>query len=335
MSSAIAFIHWDNYACGPTGHGLLVGETVTFNSRQERLHKLNRGDWLWLVARCPEDQQHYFVAVLVVEDLRRNSSDSPLGHAFGEFAIIADRERSRDLGKAFPAEGLLRAFSFETGRSIKFGASIGQSLQTIRVLAPDDERVMQTTLGRLDRSSATLLETPFGLWTKCDLVFARYFLKNWSARSLSLAFLLYDSPPVLPPSAPVFIHSDKSVRILAAFRRSLFVSGYKPTVEEAERLAERERVWQTFRAETVDPPSKLDFNAFWDRQHGVRSLFIMDNLIDLPRPVPFREYGRALEWGYPTGVGYRYLTLSQSVMMLRATGLSSSLCEPFLSALLS
>ena len=335
MGSAIAFIHWDNYACGPTGHGLLSGETVAFSSRQQRLHKLGRGDWLWLVARWPEDQQHYFVSVLVVEELRRNASDSPPGNAFGEFAIIADRQQSRDLKKTFPAEGLLRAFSFETGRPIKFGASIGQSLQTIRVLAPDDERVMQTTLGRLDRSSAALLDTPFGLWTKCDPVFARYFLKNWHSRRHPVAFLLYDSPPVLAPGAPVFIHSDKSVRILAAFRRSLFVSGYKPTVEEAERLAERERVWQAFRAETVDPPSKLDFNAFWDGQHGVRSLFIMDNLIDLPHPVPFREYGRALEWGYPTGVGYRYLTLSQSVMMLRATGLPSSLHEPFLSALFS
>jgi hypothetical protein len=271
--------------------------------------------------------------LLVVADLRRNASDNRLGHAFGEFAIVADRLRSRDLGKMFPAESLLRAFSFETGKQIKFGASIGQSLQTIRVLSPDDERVMQTTLGRLDRNAATSLDTPFGLWTKCDLVFSRYFLKNWHARRHPLAFLLYDSPPALPPGVPVFIHSDKSVRILAAFRQSLFVAGYKSTVEEVERLAERERVWQAFRAQTVDPPSKPDFDAFWDGQRGVRSLFIMDNLIDLPRPVPFREYGRALEWGYPTGVGYRYLTLSQSVMMLRATGLPSSLCEPFLSAL--
>lgn len=106
-------------------------------------------------------------------------------------------------------------------------------------------------------------------------------------------------------------------------------------MEEVERLAERERVWQAFRAETVDPPSKSDFNLFWDRRSGVRSLFIMDNLIDLPRPVPFKEYDRALEWGYPTGVGYRYLTLFQCVMMLRATGLPKSFHELLLSALLS
>lgn len=156
MSSAIAFIHWDNYARGFTRYSLLSGETITFNSRQERLHKLNRGDWLWLVARCPEDQQHYFVAILVVEDLRRNAADSPLEQAFGDFAISADTHRSRDLAKMFPAEGLLRAFIFETGRPIKFGANIGQSLQAIRVLAPDDERVLQIALERLDHNSAIL-----------------------------------------------------------------------------------------------------------------------------------------------------------------------------------
>ncbi len=217
MNSAIAFIHWENYTYGPTGHGLFVAETVTFNSRQERLHRLSRGDWLWLVARCPEDQQHYFVAVLLVADFGRNPVDSPPGRAFGEFAVIADREASRDLGKTFPAEGLLRALNFETGKPIKYGAGLGQSLQTMRILAQEDERLLRTTLSRLDRDSATVLDMPFGLWTKCDHVFAEYFLKNWGANHRPLAFLLYDSPPVLPPGAPVFIHSDKKVRILATF----------------------------------------------------------------------------------------------------------------------
>jgi hypothetical protein len=35
-------------------------------------------------------------------------------------------------------EGLLRAFQFETGKPIKYGATIGQSLQTLRILSPDD-----------------------------------------------------------------------------------------------------------------------------------------------------------------------------------------------------
>jgi hypothetical protein len=43
----------------------------------------------------------------------------------------------------------------------------------------------------------------------------------------------------------------------------------------------------------------------------------MDEVVPLARPCQFKEYGRALEWGYPRGVGYRYLTLSQSYTLLR------------------
>ncbi len=52
-------------------------------------------------------------------------------------------------------------------------------------------------------------------------------------------------------SAPVFIHSDKNLRLLARFREAQFVAGYKPTIEPDERLAERERVWQTHRDGTL------------------------------------------------------------------------------------
>jgi hypothetical protein len=45
----------------------------------------------------------------------------------------------------------------------------------------------------------------------------------------------------------------------------------------------------------------------------------MDNLSEFSAKVPFKVYGRALEWGYPMGVGYRYLTLSQSLLLLRTS----------------
>ena len=179
------------------------------------------------------------------------------------------------------------------------------------------------------------MESPFGLWTKCDSVFGNYFKKNWEARTEPLAFLLYDSPPVLPVGAPVFIHSDKNLRLLASFRTSKYVSGYKPTIETVERLAERERIWSTFRCSTIDPPEKAQFDQFWDSQHGVRSLFIMDNLVEVPIELPFKHYGRALEWGYPMGVGYRYLTLSQCLLLLRATAVSADIRESFMTPLLN
>ena len=65
--------------------------------------------------------------------LTRNPSDSEKGQQYGEHAIVCDRAKSLDLGKQFPAEGLLRALVFETDRPIKYGANIGQSVQTLRL----------------------------------------------------------------------------------------------------------------------------------------------------------------------------------------------------------
>src|SRR5436190_15325374 len=121
MASAIAFIQWDNYTNGLDGCGFFAADPLTFNSRQERLHLLGVDDRLWLVSRCPEDQQYYFIGVLHIAELRRNPPDSSVACAFGEFAIVAERACSQDLGKKFPAEGLLRAFEFDSRRPIKFG----------------------------------------------------------------------------------------------------------------------------------------------------------------------------------------------------------------------
>lgn len=334
MPDGIAFIQWDSYKVGFGGNGFFLDDPLAFNSRQQRLHNVGVGKRLWLASRCPEDGQHYFVGVLRVRELRRNQPESNTARSLGEFAVIGDRSESLDLQTRFPGDGLLRALEFETSRPIKFGASIGQSLQTIRLLSPADERVLNCSLERLLAGSDLHLETPFGLWTKCDGVFADYFWRNWKARRQPLAFLLYDSPPSLPDGAPIFIHSDKKLRLLAAFRGIQYVTGYKPTADADERIAERERVWTAFREPTLNPPSKMEFDEFWDSQHGVRSLFIMDNLVEVPVELPFKMYGRALEWGYPMGVGYRYLTLSQCWLLLRATELTeairNALMEPLL-----
>jgi hypothetical protein len=321
MPSGIAFIQWENYQSKKHGKSLFEKEPLTFNSRQQRLHKLTAGDRLWLVSRCPEDSQYYFVAVLHIAELHCNPPPSDVARQYGEFGIGADRVKSFDLRKSFPCEGLLRAMHFEPDKPIRFGASIGQSLQTVRLLSGSDERVLDASLGRFIHGEGPVLDGPFGLWTKCDCVFADYFWKNWSAKAEPLAFLLYDSPPVLAPRSPVFIHSDKNLRLIASFRQSHFVAGYKPTVDPVERIQERERVWTQFRANTLNPPLKTDFDAFWDAQHGVRSLMLIDNFSQLTN-LSFKQYGRALEWGYPMGVGYRYLTFSQCLLLLRASGLS-------------
>jgi hypothetical protein len=63
-------------------------------------------------------------------------------------------------------------------------------------------------------------------------------------------------------------------------------------------------VWHTHRANTIDPPTKDEFDKFWAAQHDVRGLFIMDEVVEVSERVAFKLYGRALEWAYPMGVGY-------------------------------
>jgi len=178
------------------------------------------------------------------------------------------------------------------------------------------------------------MDSPFGLWTKCDAVFADYFLTNWDARREALAFQLYDSPPVLQAGAPVFIHSDRLLRLVARFREAQYVAGHKQTVDADERIAERERIWTTYRARTLNPPEKREFDAFWESENGVRALFLMDCVSLVPNALPFKVYGRALEWGYPLSVGHRYLSLSQVALLLRACELPGDSSASYLAALL-
>jgi hypothetical protein len=334
MAAGVIFMQWDSYVGGPNGPPFYSEEPLAFNTRQERLHRLAAGDRLWLVSRCPDDGQYYFVAALRIAQLIRNPPGSAKATLFGEYAVHADRSQSHDLGRRFPAEGLLRAFTFETARPIKYGGSIGQSLQTLRLIDPGDERVLDAILNTIRKGGGPPHTIPCGLWTKCDGVFADYFLKNWVRSREPLAFLLYDPPPSLGTGAPVFIHSDKSLRLLARLREGQFVAGHKLTVEAEERRAERERVWQTHRAGTIDPPTKEEFDRFWEAQHGVRGLFLMDEVAELPEPVAFKLYGRALGWGYPMGVGYRYLSVPQSVLLLRLAVMPPGVHEIHLKAIL-
>jgi hypothetical protein len=316
MASGIVFMQWDNYETASGQPVFFQRQELTFNSRQDRLHKLSSGDRLWLVSRCPSDQQYYFIAVFQVASQKHNTPGTREAE-YGEYAIVADRAQSHDLGKRFPAEGLLRALEFDSLKPIKYGANIGQSLQTLRLLNAEDAQVLTEQLQRLLEGRGVAPDAPFGLWTKCDRIFADYFLKNWEQRKEPLAFLLYDPPPVLQPQSPIFIHSNKHLRLVARFVSGHFVAGHKFTADKEERIAERERVWTTYRAKTIDPPTKAEFDAFWEKQHGVRALLIMENVLPVPEPVPFKLYGRALEWGYPTGVGYRYMSFSQSLLLLR------------------
>ena len=98
------FVQWESYSGDSGTQSLFSSDPLTYNSKQERLHQLAEGDQLWLVSRLPTNQQYYFVSMLFVLEKKRNSTESREGQLLGEFAIIADRSRSRDLGSRFPAK---------------------------------------------------------------------------------------------------------------------------------------------------------------------------------------------------------------------------------------
>ena len=65
----------------------------------------------------------------------------------------------------------------------------------------------------------------------------------------------------------------------------------------------------------------------------MRGLFLMDEVAEVPQPVGFKVYGRALGWGYPMGVGYRYLSVPQSLLLLRLAATPSSVNEVYSQAI--
>ncbi len=331
MPDAVAFIQWVHYAGSASSTALFDQPQLSFSSKQHRLHELDRGDILWLVSRCPEDRQYYFVAALSVSACGVNESSSDRGRLFGVHRVDCDRLSSQALGRRFPAEGLLRALLFDSRKPIQYGASIGQALQTLRFLDGQDQALLRTTLARLHSSSSRTLDHPHGLWTKCDAQYARYFAANWTDRKEPLAFLLYDPPPALEPGAPVFIHSDRHLRLIARFAGAEFVAGHKATIAEDERLEERERVWASYRQNTNQRPPKAEFDEFWEAQEGVRGLFLMDELHCVCRPPVFKTYGAALQWGYPRGVGYRYTSLTQSLLLLHCAAVPEEVLDSFFS----
>src|SRR5262249_37575127 len=146
MATAVLFMRWGSYLGQEGQPAFFAQDPLTFNSRQERLHQLAPGHRLWLGSPCPHDWQDSFVPPLRIAELTRNAPESDKAVQFGEFAVVLDRSQSHDLARDFPAEGLLRAFVFETGQPIRYGASIGQSLQTLRFLDASDERILNALL---------------------------------------------------------------------------------------------------------------------------------------------------------------------------------------------
>jgi hypothetical protein len=320
MPSLITYIQWGNYA-GEDGMPPLFGvEPLAYNSNQDRLHLAEPGDTLWLVSRCPEDKQYYLVAKLTAARQERNGPESDFARLFGQYRLVMNRTMSRDLNRSVPAEGVLRAMTFDPAKPVRHGSSLGQSLQSVRMVSSIDEELLESVVARLDDPPAGAFKLVRGLWTKCDLEYAEYFRINAAAGREPQAFLLYDPPPSLPDGAPVFIHSDKAIRLIARYRASQFVAGHRFTCDAVDRDQERERIWRQFREGTINSPDRAAFDRFWIAQNGVRALLLLDQFHWLVQPLSFKSYSRVLDWGYPTGVGYRYLSHWQCACLSRWCG---------------
>ena len=173
MPDAVCYLGWESYVNGPDGRGFFAQEPLSFNSRQGRLHQVSPGDHVWLVSRDPDNRQYYIVGVLRVAERRTNEPGGELATAYGEYGVVAHRVGSYDLARRFPAEGLLRSLSYETGKPIRHGASVGQAIQTIRFLSASDTLLMNYCLNRVLKGSEPQPGL-CGLWTKCEPVFAEY-----------------------------------------------------------------------------------------------------------------------------------------------------------------
>jgi hypothetical protein len=65
------------------------------------------------------------------------------------------------------------------------------------------------------------------------------------------------------------------------------------------------------------------------KARGISSFFMIENR---PRAADTLLYG--LEWGFPMGVGYRYLSVPQSVLLLRLAVVPPGVNEMYLQAIL-
>jgi hypothetical protein len=53
---------------------------------------------------------------------------------------------------------------------------------------------------------------------------------------------------------------------------------------------------------------KKEFDDFWERQGGVRSLVIMGDLVEIKKNIRWKDLMRILHTNFPRGVGYLYIT---------------------------
>lgn len=146
MASGMIVFKWQSYIGVDIGMPFFSRRPLTYNCKQKRLHNLERGDFLWLVSRNPDDKEYYIVGRLQVEDKRMNPSNDELAK-FGKYQIIARESGSVDYGRKCLADKIVRKLNFETGKGVSENYPLGNSLQSIRFLNKSDEQFLLGEIG--------------------------------------------------------------------------------------------------------------------------------------------------------------------------------------------
>jgi len=165
-----------------------------------------------------------------------------------------------------------------------------------------------------------------GILLKTRPEYARTFIENWRRTGKPQVFLIYDRRPILRRGDSVFVYVVRSKHLssrasicdrgylgfYANFVRSEWVRGLKRLEDEGTRKRERERIWALYGDGQLHTRSKEEFDRFWDDQDGVRSLVVLENLVEIEKKITWSDLKRILYTNrFPRGVGYIYITKSE------------------------
>ena len=169
-------------------------------------------------------------------------------------------------------------------------------------------------------------EPLIGIWVKARPEYIRTFIRNWETTKNTQAFCVYDLPPMLPKGGVVFLHAINLNRLIAYARYVgyEYIKGWYDHVElgnDQVWMEERDRIWNTFGPYRLHTHNKEEFDEFWKAQKGVRGLFLMESVKELPEKIPWSKSMRILQIHRPIGFSYRYLTFKQVQEFLKLTRL--------------
>jgi hypothetical protein len=164
-----------------------------------------------------------------------------------------------------------------------------------------------------------------GILLKTQPKYANTFIKQWELTGKPQVFCIYNRRPHLQVGDPVFCHAVGENRLIfvAKFVRSEWVRAFKPVESKETCLQERERIWTLYHNNQLHTDSKKEFDSFWEKWDGVRSIVIIEELKRIEKIVTWDDIRRrVLYTNFPHGVGYYYLSESDLKALIELTSIN-------------